>query len=646
MSLRPMSPPPVSSHAAPDLDDTAELPILDAAVEAASGETAQARSDTWIMPPEERAALAQMPGAAADGEHGAGAAVLAAQPHEPPGLLAGRDARLAELEQELSAARTALATAGQSAVEEAQAGRIAAEQRAAATIEQLGEAHQQLRAAHERAQQLQSRLDEQESASRARQQQQLEQHEALNARARAQAAAVMVELHAQRARAVSYFESLQNLEARRQIAQMQVTELDTAGEQRAADLERVTRELAARDTQLREREGALAQHAANVARLEQQVGTLSAALAQRETQLQEARDEAQGLQVSIARLQGEATWGAERVAELEAAAAVHQEGAAQQQQELQQLRAAHAELSTALESSRSESAQLLAAAQAQASSAGARTAELETELPQQRTRAAQLESTLAAELDRNTQLESELTTVRSEMEEWGGVLLSAQQERGGYQANIAAAELRARQFEQEAVEERTAAAALRSECDALNARVRTLEGHLSAAEDTLHRLESEARSRSERLAELEKSPAAADVRQVATYTGVHPELPEAARQATEAGAGVPPELPPDGAARLLVHSDGGREIVHVLGRKTSIGRTPDNDLQIDAKYVSRRHAVILVGPVHAVVEDLNSTNGVLVNGRRVTRHTLKDGDQIALGRSVYRFAVRKSTEQR
>jgi len=86
--------------------------------------------------------------------------------------------------------------------------------------------------------------------------------------------------------------------------------------------------------------------------------------------------------------------------------------------------------------------------------------------------------------------------------------------------------------------------------------------------------------------------------------------------------------------------------VHVLGRKTSIGRTPDNDLQIDAKYVSRRHAVILVGPVHAVVEDLNSTNGVLVNGRRVTRHTLKDGDQIALGRSVYRFAVRKSTEQR
>ena len=65
--------------------------------------------------------------------------------------------------------------------------------------------------------------------------------------------------------------------------------------------------------------------------------------------------------------------------------------------------------------------------------------------------------------------------------------------------------------------------------------------------------------------------------------------------------------------------------MHVLGRKTSIGRTPDNDVQIEAKYISRHHAVILAGPVHTIIEDLNSTNGVLVNGRRITRHTLQDG---------------------
>jgi len=56
--------------------------------------------------------------------------------------------------------------------------------------------------------------------------------------------------------------------------------------------------------------------------------------------------------------------------------------------------------------------------------------------------------------------------------------------------------------------------------------------------------------------------------------------------------------------------------------------------------------VILVGPVNAVIEDLNSTNGVQVNGRRVTRHTLRDGDQIVIGRAHYRFAVRKAAEKR
>jgi len=95
--------------------------------------------------------------------------------------------------------------------------------------------------------------------------------------------------------------------------------------------------------------------------------------------------------------------------------------------------------------------------------------------------------------------------------------------------------------------------------------------------------------------------------------------------------------------RLLIQSQDGGEIVHVLGRKTSIGRTPDNDLQLDAKYISRHHAVILVGPVNAVIEDLNSTNGVQVNGRRITRHTLRDGDQIAIGRVHYRFVVRKGS---
>ena len=100
------------------------------------------------------------------------------------------------------------------------------------------------------------------------------------------------------------------------------------------------------------------------------------------------------------------------------------------------------------------------------------------------------------------------------------------------------------------------------------------------------------------------------------------------------------EAVPEGAVRLLIRADGDTEVVHVLSRKTTIGRAEESDLQIDAKFISRHHAVILAGPNYTIIEDLNSTNGVLVNNRRVTRHTLKDGDTVAIGRTLFRFAVR------
>jgi pSer/pThr/pTyr-binding forkhead associated (FHA) protein len=96
----------------------------------------------------------------------------------------------------------------------------------------------------------------------------------------------------------------------------------------------------------------------------------------------------------------------------------------------------------------------------------------------------------------------------------------------------------------------------------------------------------------------------------------------------------------DGATRLLIRTDSDTEVVHVLARKTTVGRTPDNDLQIDAKFISRHHAVILAGPAHAIIEDLNSTNGVTVNNRRITRQPLKDGDNVVIGKTQFRFVVR------
>jgi chromosome segregation ATPase len=105
------------------------------------------------------------------------------------------------------------------------------------------------------------------------------------------------------------------------------------------------------------------------------------------------------------------------------------------------------------------------------------------------------------------------------------------------------------------------------------------------------------------------------------------------------GAGAAAEPAGDWSAELI-RIDGERPVAHVLSRRTRIGRATGCELQIDSGSVSRHHALVLVGPREAVIEDLNSTNGVLVNGRKVARHTLSDGDAITIGETQFRYLAR------
>ena len=85
-------------------------------------------------------------------------------------------------------------------------------------------------------------------------------------------------------------------------------------------------------------------------------------------------------------------------------------------------------------------------------------------------------------------------------------------------------------------------------------------------------------------------------------------------------------------ARLLVATK-GRSVaeLELRQRRYVIGRTEENDLHIDSKYVSRHHCHINVTLESAVIEDLNSTNGIYVRGKRVRRHLLSDGDVVTIG---------------
>ena len=69
----------------------------------------------------------------------------------------------------------------------------------------------------------------------------------------------------------------------------------------------------------------------------------------------------------------------------------------------------------------------------------------------------------------------------------------------------------------------------------------------------------------------------------------------------------------------------------------TIGRKPENDIQIDNLAVSGKHSMIITILDDSFLEDLGSTNGTYVNGKLVKKHALKDGDVIAIGKHELKY---------
>src|SRR6266436_4898453 len=111
--------------------------------------------------------------------------------------------------------------------------------------------------------------------------------------------------------------------------------------------------------------------------------------------------------------------------------------------------------------------------------------------------------------------------------------------------------------------------------------------------------------------------------------------PQPQPQPAEAAGAAPAATAEPGAAlgRLLVATEGRtvQEIALRIGR-VIVGRTPDNDVQIDSRFISRHHCQVITTPNSCVVEDLNSTNGIYVKSNRVRRHYLNDGDVVLIGK--------------
>jgi hypothetical protein len=91
-------------------------------------------------------------------------------------------------------------------------------------------------------------------------------------------------------------------------------------------------------------------------------------------------------------------------------------------------------------------------------------------------------------------------------------------------------------------------------------------------------------------------------------------------------------------AKLILSMDGlVLKEIPLTKERTTIGRKPHNDIQIDNLAVSGEHAVIVTILNDSFLEDLGSTNGTVVNGNAIKKHFLQNNDVIELGKYKLKF---------
>jgi chromosome segregation ATPase len=250
-----------------------------------------------------------------------------------------------------------------------------------------------------------------------------------------------------------------------------------------------------------------------------------------------------------------------------------------------------------------------------------RDAELRLLVAEQQRKAVDLAAREQAIVEREQAVTELLDDQQEQMSRLNLELQAAQETAGRGESDLRAAEEQLRQLEAEQRHREARIEELARNGESLQARLDETQAKLTEREDALRRLETEAHASNAVLGKLQQSIQ----RMSRDDTGARPKMAEP---------------PLESMARLLIRVDGGTEQVYPVGRRTTLGRTPDNDIRLDANFVSRHHAVILAASKQTIVEDLNSTNGVVINGRRITRHPLQHGDVVSIGTAEFRFELR------
>ncbi|MBT8495643.1 MAG: GGDEF domain-containing protein [Deltaproteobacteria bacterium] len=100
-----------------------------------------------------------------------------------------------------------------------------------------------------------------------------------------------------------------------------------------------------------------------------------------------------------------------------------------------------------------------------------------------------------------------------------------------------------------------------------------------------------------------------------------------------------------GSLLVLAGANTG-EMISFGADRVTIGRSEHSDVQLRDSGISRRHCNFIREGTRFKVEDLDSRNGTYVNGKRISRAILEDGDKVQLGRStILRFSLQDRLDE-
>ncbi len=390
-----------------------------------------------------------------------------------------------------------------------------------------------------------------------------------------------------------------------------VADLERRIKSQAVDIARLRGEIGERDTRLASVQEDLRARATMLRDREEEHGALRAALDSLKQQLGKRDEEVTDLitalqaeQKRVAGLEGELAARLRAHAELESRQRVQGEIAQSQARELENWKDKWSEVAAAMGEREARLVHLESDLRVSAAELGTRAERMNT-----------LQKTIEDQANTLTALERELRDKAESLARFEGDLRAAEDSMLRLESQLR------QKNEQQSSVQRT--------LDEQRGQIRHLQDTLATRDAAVARLEGELKASNEIIGNIQR-----DIRRL---SGEEPK-PTAVPLRPD-----PPVAEPEPVTRLFVRIDSETEVVHVINKKsTSIGRTDDNDIAIDTRYISRHHAKILTGPNATVIEDLSSTNGVFVNEHRVRRQVLNDGDIVMIGKTRFRFQVKSA----